>query len=149
MHVAHHPIAGLVLTGAVEGFTDEQTALLIDGLNDDVSFDWVLVHLGLITNPPAPGRPTTADIDAAFVILRRLHRQGLIAVGRIEYVDGGPSGRLAPVKHVPEDLNTCRERVQREVAASSSPPDWAYSCWVVNTAAGNAIARSVLAERPK
>ncbi len=59
--------------------------LLIDALTDDVSLVWVLTDIGIRGNPPAPpGRPSLADIDAAFDILARLTGKGLLTVGRME-----------------------------------------------------------------
>jgi hypothetical protein len=63
--------------------------------------------------------------------LERLHERGLIDVGRIVYVDGGPPGRVAPVRHIAEPLSVVRERVEAEIASADQPTDWEFSCWVV------------------
>jgi hypothetical protein len=107
----------------------------LDAQTDDVSFVWVLNDLGLRRNPPnSPDwRPGMQEIDAAFSALARLHALGLIEVGRNEYVDGGPPGRVASVRHVAEPLAVVRKRVEAEVAAAREPSDWEFSCWVVAT----------------
>jgi hypothetical protein len=129
--------------------SDGNHELLINGLSDDVSFLWVLIDLGLLSNPPGHnGNPSPADVDAAFATLSRLQTAGLIEVGRIEYVDGGPPGRFAPVKHVPEELPVCRERALHGLNTGDWS-DWAHSCWVVNTDKGDEIARAVLAEEAR
>ena len=61
--------------------------------------------------------------------------------GRIEYVDGGPPGRLAPVRHVAEDMDVVISRVEAAVQIAKVEDDWAYSCWIVNTDEGNVVAR--------
>lgn len=114
-------------------------AILRDGLSDDVAFDWVLIHLGLRGTPPAEfGPPTAAQVGIAFTALERLSIAGLVKVGRVEYIDGGPSGRFVPVRHVEERIEEVRDRVLREIATGT---DWPWACWVVNTDAGDEIAR--------
>ena len=112
-----------------------EQALLQDSETDDVAFVWVLVHLGLRRNPPSSPdwRPSAHEIDKAFKSLERLHGRGLIDVGRIEYLDGGPPGRVPPVRHLAEPLAVVQQRVKAEVAAASQPSDWEFACWVVAT----------------
>jgi len=62
-------------------------------------------------------------------------------VGRTEYIDGGPPGRVAPVKHVDEAFDDVRARVGR---ACASGEGWEWSCWVVNTPQGDAMAARAL-----
>lgn len=118
--------------------------ILIDGLSDDVAFIWVLIHLGIRTNPPPTPdwAPAASDLQNAFASLRRLANHRLIRVGRIEYVDGGPPGRLAPVRHVAEDMDVVVSRVEAAVQTAKVEDDWAYSCWIVNTDEGNVVARA-------
>jgi len=119
--------------------------VLIDGLSDDVAFIWVLIHLGLRENPPRePRPPSRSEVDAAFSSLDRLRRTGLVKVGRMEYVDGGPPGRVAPLKHVEEPIGTVKRRV---LTACGSGSDWEWSCWTMNTPSGDAAARSALDSR--
>ncbi len=120
--------------------------LLIDGLSDDVAFVWVLIHLGIRTNPPPTHdwAPAASDLQDAFASLRGLTSLGLIRVGRIEYVDGGPPGRLAPVRHIAEDMDAVVNRVKTAVQTACVEHDWAYSCWVVNTDEGDVVARAAL-----
>ena len=41
--------------------------LLIDGLTDDVSFEWALIHLGIRSDDqPAMSPPTSDEVEAAF-----------------------------------------------------------------------------------
>jgi hypothetical protein len=125
--------------------TEGEAALLVDGLRDDVSFSWVLIHLGLRGNPPPdPSPPTAQVIEAAFETIERLVGAGLVTTGRLEYIDGGPPGRAAPFRHVAESLDLVRQRVERTATADDG---WEWSCWTVNTTAGDAIARQILAER--
>lgn len=113
--------------------------LLIDGLSDDVAFVWVLIHFGIRGNPPADDRPPSpSEVEAAFSALHRLSHAGLVKVGHMEYLDGGPPGRVAPVKHVEEPLAEVRRRV---LGACGTGSDWEWSCWVVNTELGNEVAR--------
>ena len=109
-----------------------------DGASDDVAFVWVLVHLGIGANSPdRSGPPTVSEVERAFVVLDRLSQLGLVDVGKMSYIDGGPSGRVAPVKHVREPLPDVRERV---LAAVVGGGDWEFSCWVISTPAGVALA---------
>lgn len=124
-----------VTTDSEDGLTPGELTLLRDAETDDVSLVWVLIDLGLRGNPPSSPdwRPGEDDIDAAFTALRRLHERGLIDVGRIEYVEGGPPGRVAPVRHVAEPLSVVRERVEAATASAGQSTDWEFSCWVVAT----------------
>lgn len=107
--------------------------LVAGAASDDVAFNWVLINLGIASNPPPhpDWRPSNADVDRAFESLGRLVRRGLIQVGRIEYIDGGRPGRVAPVRHVSESLDVVRRRVDESVKAGQTWDEWAYSCWVV------------------
>ena len=122
-----------------------EVELLIAGLTDDVAFVWVLIHLGLRGNPPAGSDPPSEPkVDAAFAALDRLAGAGLLRVGRMEYINGGPPGRVAPVKHVEEPTDDVRARVSR---ACLSGVDWEWSCWVVNTDDGDEVARRAIESR--
>jgi hypothetical protein len=134
-------------TGSVEDprLTPGETDLLIDGLTDDVAFNWVLIHLGIRANPPpVPGPPSVADVDSAFSVLETMTQRGLVEVGHLEYLDGGPPGRLAPVKHIKDPLPEVRRVV---LTACESGSDWEWSCWVVTTPLGDDLARQALAGR--
>jgi hypothetical protein len=111
-----------VTTDPEANLSPSELTLLRDAQTDDVSFVWVLIDLGLRENPPSSPdwRPGPNEIDSAFQALERLHDQGLIEVGRVEYQDGGP-------------LDVVRQRVEAEVAAARQPTDWEFSCWVVAT----------------
>ena len=99
-----------------------EVELLIDGLTGDVAFVWVLIDLGIRGNPPTtPGPPSTTEVATAFQSIEHLVDLGLIAAGRLEPDDGGPSGRLTPVHHVSEPLTVIRRRVDTALAAGS---DW-------------------------
>jgi hypothetical protein len=128
----------LVTTGPEPKLSLGEQALLLDAQTDDVSFGWVLIDLGLRGNPPrSPDRrPGAHEIDAAFDALERLQSRGLITVGRIEYLDGGPRGRVAPVRHVAEPIALVRQRVEAAVAAARQSTDWESCCWVVSTQLG-------------
>ena len=117
----------------------QERELLIGCRNDDVSLIWVLMHLGIRSNPPETPdrRPSSADVDHAFSILGRLAERGLIAIGRLEYIDEGPQGRVAPVRHVAEPLDVVRARVDDAIASAAQESDWAYACWVVSTQEGD------------
>ena len=125
----------LVTTDPEADLSPSELTLLRDSQTDDVSFVWVLIDLGLRENPPSSPdwRPGSLEIDSAFQALERMHDQGLIEVGRVEYQAGGPPGRAAPVQHVAEPLDVVRQRVEAEVAAARQPTDWEFSCWVVAT----------------
>ncbi|MEM8710836.1 MAG: hypothetical protein AAGG01_07785, partial [Planctomycetota bacterium] len=119
--------------------TTGESELLIAGLSDDVAFVWVLIHLGIRGNPPAAtGPPTPSDVEVAFLALHRIVVAGFIKVGRTEYIDGGPPGRVAPVRQVEEPLTVVKNRV---LATCDHGTDWEWSCWVVNTEDGVEIAR--------
>lgn len=128
-------------TGPVENdLTSGEIELLVDGLSDHVDLGWVLIHLGIRGNPPAhPGPPSASDVDTAFVALDRLSRAGLVSVGHLEYLDGGPPGRFAPVEHVQERIGDVKTRV---IEACANGTDWEWSCWVVNTADGDERAQA-------
>ena len=122
--------------------SDEEMALLVAASDDDISLAWTMVYLGIRGNPPASRswQPTAEDIEATFDSLARLVGLGLIEVGRIEQLDVGAPG--SPVRHVAEDLTTTRLRVADAVASAHMAADWESSCWVVSTAAGDAVARN-------
>lgn len=122
--------------------TASELELLADGVTDDVSFDMSLIHLGLRDNPPARNEPPSlAQIDAAFRSYERLISAGLLRLGRVQYIDGGPPGRVAPVEHIAEPLAQVRARVEEACRSASDWGDWAFSCWSVNTDEGDDIAR--------
>jgi hypothetical protein len=122
--------------------SQHEVELLIDGLTDDVAFVWVLIHLGIRANPPTdPGPPSDSDVHTAFSTLDRLSLAGLVKVGHMEYLDGGPPGRVAPVMHVEEPIAQVRRRA---LAACSTDSDWEWSCRVVNTSDGDDAARRAL-----
>lgn len=109
--------------------------MLRDAASDDVSFGWVLAHLGL-RDPDEwteAWRPSAAAIDQTFESLNRLVAAGSIEIGRLEYIDGGPAGRIAPVRHVPEPIGIVRNRVHTAVAASQTATDWEFQGWVVRS----------------
>jgi hypothetical protein len=127
--------------------TSGEIEVLINGLDDDISFLWVLIDLGIVENPPGHhAHPSAADVDAAFVSLRRLVDAGLISVGHLEYIDGGPPGRVAPVRHLSEPLDVVHQRT-RDAIASSDWADWAFACWTVTTEQGSEVARRMLGSR--
>jgi len=124
--------------------THGEIELLTDGLSDYVDFGWVLVRLDIRGNPPIdPGPPSEADVDAAFSILDGLSDRGLIKVGHMEYDDGGPPGRLAPIHHVEDPLGAAKASVLEGLMNSASD-DWKWNCWVENTNAGSDLIRTVL-----
>lgn len=124
--------------------TPGEVALLTDGLSDDVAFVWVLFHLGIRGNPPDnPEPPSADDVDAAFSVLEDMTQRGLVKVGHMEYVDGGPPGRLAPVKHVEDPIQVAKRVV---LDACEGGSDWEWSSWVVNTPSGDDLIRGVLGE---
>jgi hypothetical protein len=126
---------GSVTTDFEADLSPGELALLQDAETDDVSFVWVLIDLGLRENPPSSPdwRPGSSEIESAFRALERLQSRGLIDVGRLEYVDGGPPGRVTPLRHVAEPLAAVRQRVEAEIASARRPDDWEFSCWVVAT----------------
>lgn len=130
----------------LEGLSAGEIELLVGGLNDDISFDWALIHLGLRANPPADDVPPNAEmISAAFVHFERLLDRGLVKRGHIAYVDPDERpGTVAPVRHVEETVAEVRKRVEDACFAASDWSDWAFSCWLVTTEAGAALARQAL-----
>lgn len=120
-------------TDSEQGLTPGELTLLRDAETDDVSLGWVLIDLGLRGNPPSPDWRPERVLDDAFTALERLHERGLIEVGRIEYIDVGPPGRVAPVRHVAEPMDVVRERVESAIATAAEDTDWEFTCWVVAT----------------
>jgi hypothetical protein len=56
-----------------DALSSGEIALLVDGLTDDVSFGWALIHLRLRENPPREDVPPTGDvIAAAFASFERI-----------------------------------------------------------------------------
>ncbi len=120
-----------------------EIGLLVDGLDDDVDFTWSLIHLGIRGNPPLADVPPSPEMVAtAFRHLEVLVERGLISIGRVEYVDPRqPANSGGPVRHRAEPIATVRQRVEEACAAATDWADWAFSCWLVNTEAGDAVAR--------
>lgn len=130
------------------GLTRGEVEILIDGLSDDVSFDWALIHLGIHGNPRAEKVPPSAKkIAAAFASFERLVAAGLAKLGRIEDVgQAPPDGTLARVTHIEEPIRDVRERAERLCREAKHSWEWTFCCWLVNTDAGNAVARLALAQ---
>jgi hypothetical protein len=125
--------------------SDGEVELLIDGLTDDVAVVYAMIHLGVRQNPPADlGPPSLRAIDATFAALSRLSEAGLIRVGRMEYEDRGPLGRVALVHHIEEPLEVVRARIEDACRVPGS--DWEWACWIANTGSDNA-ARHALQSR--
>ena len=124
--------------------------LLIDGLSDDVSFGWALIHLGIRDNPPVQDSPPSGEMIArAFEHFERLVHLGLVKIGRIEFIDPDqPPNTVGPVRHIAEPLAPVRRRVDHACSADGDSIDWQFSCWLVNTEAGDAAARLAILERP-
>ena len=129
--------------------TSGELEILIDGLTDDVAFVWILIHLGLREDPPGDDRlPDAAVIATAFAHLNRLRRRGLIEIGRIAYADPNQQpGSLGPVKHFAEPTTVVRQRVEKACRVERNDRGWEFSCWSVNTEAGDDRARRHLATR--
>jgi hypothetical protein len=122
-------------------FTEREAALLLEGLDDDVSFFWALIHLGIrtasLTDLEPPG---SEEIELAFRSFERLTAPGYCHIGHITYVDSGRERE--GVVHVAEPLEAVRTRV--ETRCSDGSEDWVGSCWLVNTQEGNDALRSYL-----
>jgi hypothetical protein len=119
--------------------------ILIDGESDDVAFDWVLIHLGIRSNPAdRPGPPTVDEALAAIEAVEGLVTAGLVRIGRPEYIDGGPPGRFAPIRHVSEPIDVVRERVVSHLQSGDLSDEWRWLFWVVNTDLGDTAARDAL-----
>jgi hypothetical protein len=128
--------------------TNGEIELLIDGLTDDISFDMALIHFGIRGNPPDRNEPPGRNqIEAAFRSYERLINSGLVRLGRIQYIDAGLPGRVAPVEHVEEPFRDVRGRVDDACRTATEWGDWAFSCWTVNTEAGDAVANRELERR--
>jgi hypothetical protein len=124
------------------GLTPGEVALLTDGLTEFISLLWVLIDLGIRGNPSAsPEPPTVSDVDAAFSVLESLTQWGLVRVGHLEHLDGGPPDLR--FRHVEDPLPVAKRAV---LDACRSGSDWERSCWVVNTSSGLDLIRAVLAE---
>jgi hypothetical protein len=127
-----------------EPLGDGELEILVDGLSDEVAFIYVLSHLGLVdASEAAPGPDRAAAVEQAIDHLRRLVDRELIQVGRTEYVDVGPPGRLAPYRHVAEPPTDVWTRLRQD-SLNADPHALDWSCWSVNTTAGDALARRYL-----
>jgi hypothetical protein len=131
----------------VRGFdlTEGELEILVDGLSDEVAFRYVLLHLGLADALEAPPSTERSDaVDAAIQSLTRLVDQNLVLVGHTRYKDGGPPGRQSPYEHVPEAPDEVWNRIRRESLSATSDLHW--TCWCVNTLAGDDLARQCLSQ---
>ncbi len=118
--------------------TKGELGILMDGLTDDVSFGMALIHLEVRGNTPGRDNPpSVVQIDAVFRSYSRLIEAGLLKLGKLQYVDGGPPGRVAPVEHVEEPAAIVRSRVETACRSATGWGDWAFSCWTVNTKTGD------------
>jgi hypothetical protein len=147
----------VTLAADESGLSAEQLTLLIDGGSGsgDVSFVWALTHLAIRENPDPryPEPPTPDEIDTAFAQFDRLVAAGLVKVGRLDILSRDDRGRQV-VEHVEEPMAIVRERVERacrDATLESKPGDiwneWAFSCWLTDTAAGREVARRAVAVR--
>lgn len=59
-------------------------------------------------------------------------------IGRVQCIDGGPPGRVAPVEHIAEPIGEVRQRVEN---ACRSDAESEFACWLVDTLAGDEVAR--------
>ncbi len=131
-------------TGGVDDarLTPGEMQLLFEGLTEYVAFVSVLIRLGIRANPPViPGRPSVADVDSAFSALETMTQRGLVKVGHLEHLDGGPPD--CQLHLVVDPLQEVRRLV---LHACESGSDWESSCWVVNTPLGCDLALKALAE---
>lgn len=117
--------------------------------DDDVSLIWALIDLGLRDNPPAADvPPDEATISAAFAHFDRLLARNLVRLGRVADVDHSQTpGTVGPVMHISEPVADVRARVAEACATAAESGDWEFSCWLVTTDTGDAIARRALASR--
>jgi hypothetical protein len=126
--------------------------ILVDGLSDEVAFFYVIIHLGLLeaVDEAAPGPTRTRVVNAAIESLQRLIDRGLLLVGHTRFVEEGgppaPGRRLTPYEHVPEEPVDVWQRLRTD-SLSPVSDDLYWSCWCVNTAAGNKVARAYLDEQ--
>lgn len=117
---------------AISNLTPGERELLSAAEYDDIDVGWACIHLGVRTNgPPSPIRATQDEIDACFDSLNRLHDLGLISIGRMEYDDGGPPGRVAPVHHVSEPIELVKQRVEEVARKAADEWEWQFSAWMV------------------
>jgi len=109
-----------------------EEAELIDAANsDDIDMFWAMDHLGIIGDDYNRSvRPSLADVDRTFEVIRRLVGLGLLRVGSTAYVDGGPPGRLSPVYFVDEPLDVVRDRVASTIVHGDDL-DWRFAGWLV------------------
>lgn len=124
--------------------------LLIDGLSDDISFSWALIDLGLRGDPAVDDAPPSTEvISIAFAHFERLLERRLVKLGRVTYVDPNqPRGTVAPVMHLSEPIAEVRDRVEKACSTAEEWGDWAFSCWLVTTDAGDVVARQALDDSP-
>jgi hypothetical protein len=124
-----------------EPLTEGEVAILVDGLSDEVGFIYVMHHLGFGAYVGAgPGAERSRAVQSAIDSLRRLVDRGLVLVGYTQYVDGGPPGRLAPYEHVSESPDDVWRRLRSD-SLSTEPGALDWSCWCVNSPAGDEVAR--------
>lgn len=116
-----------------ENLTFEEQSLIKEAQEDDVSFAWVLILLGIMGNPPpTPSwRPSIADVDKALLEVRELVSRGCISVGRLEPTGGVSQAGVPRVRHVAEPLDEVRKRAI-EALAVPDPFEWQHSCWVTS-----------------
>ena len=114
-----------------ELLTAGELKLLEDASVDDVHTLSMLSDLGLVGS--AHDAVTAEILDSAFASLAKLLDRGLIRVGRVEYVDAGAPGRIAPVRHISESLSTVRAHVESSTANAADPTSWWFASWVVGT----------------
>lgn len=116
-----------------DALTPGEVELVEEAHHDDIDMAWTLIHLGIRKNDGSDTvRPSVDEIDRAFESLQRLTERGLIVVGHTEYIDGGPPGRLAPVKLVPDPLPEVKQRVIDGLSATSDM-EWRFSSWLTAT----------------
>jgi hypothetical protein len=122
--------------------SEEQEVILATGAMGPVDLANLLIHLCIGSSGLLGRAPTAGKLDEFFREIEPLVRHHLARPGRVADASlGRLRSRRFDVEEDDQPFEGIQERVRQDCAAAIEPEDWAFSFWLINTEAGDAVAR--------